>query len=379
VIDDAIGWLRGRGAEMERCLAALVERTSYSGDRAGAAAVGEVLRGVVPLGCEAVPSEAFGAHLFFSGAGGAASGGAMLVGHLDTVFPAAMFSGYRVEGRIARGPGVLDMKGGLVVVAFALQALQQADLLGRIPLTFAVVADEEVGSPDSAPALRARTQGAACALVFEAGRVGDAIITRRKGVGRMRATAAGRAAHAGNDHAAGANALWGLARFVDAAQSLTDYSRDRTVNVGRMEGGLGTNTVPDTAWAALEYRYATEADGEALRAGLHTAAEGHGVAGVTVSLVPGTTRPSLERTPASADLCAAYGRHQRDAGLGFVEAALVGGGSDAAHTAAVGVPSLDGLGPRGRGFHTLDEYVELDTLVPKAEALVRFLSTLART
>jgi len=363
---------------MTACLQRLVMQSSYSGDKAGCDAVGALLREEVPLGGEAVASEVYGEHLFFSGGGGAAAGGVVLVGHLDTVFPAEVFAGFSVDGAVARGPGVLDMKGGLVVVIFALRALREADLLPRIPVTFAVVSDEEVGSPDSAAHLRARSRGAACALVFEAGRAGDAIITRRKGIGRVTVQALGRAAHAGNDLAAGANALWGLSRFVDRAQGLTDAARDRSVNVGRMAGGLGTNTVPDEGTAALEYRYATRADGEALRAALADVAATHGIDRVTLTLHDGTARPCLERTDASAALCASYGVHQRAAGLGFAESPLLGGGSDAAHTAAEGVPSIDGLGPRGRGFHTRDEYVELDSLVPKAEALARFLSTHAR-
>ncbi len=379
MLKDGLLWLRSQRTEMEGCLRRLVEQSSHSADKGGCDAVGALLRQEVPLGCEGVLSSRYGEHLFFSGGGGAGAGGVMLVGHLDTVFPAEVFAGYRVDGGLARGPGVLDMKGGLVVVVFALRALREADLLPQIALTFAVVSDEEVGSPDSAPHLRARARGASCALVFEAGRAGDAVITRRKGVGRVTVVATGRGAHAGNDHAAGANALWGLCRFVDRAQGLTDHGRARTVNVGRLEGGLGTNTVPDAGRAMLEYRYATQADGADLRAALSAAALGHGVPGVDLALHDGPQRPCLERTPASAALCAAYGRHQREAGLDFSEAALLGGGSDAAYTAAEGVPSIDGLGPRGRGFHTLDEYVELDSLVPKAEALARFLATHARS
>src|SRR5205085_8263678 len=134
--------------------------------------------------------------------------------------------------------------------------------------------DEEVGSPTSAPHLRelAAVHGAACALVFESGRANDVIITRRKGVGAMTVTAHGKAAHAGNNHKDGGNAIWALAKFVDAAQQLTDYARGVTVNVGTITGGTTKNTVPETATCAVDLRYETVADAEALVAALRAAA-----------------------------------------------------------------------------------------------------------
>ena len=181
MIDDAVAWVRTRRTPMEALLRALVEESSHTLDPRGVDAAGAVLRAAVPLACRAVPSARFGSHLFFEGVRPAGEGGVVLVGHHDTVFSRDVFTGYRSEGDVAFGPGVLDMKGGLVVMAFALQALAAVDALGRIAVTMAVVADEEVGSPESAPWLAAAARGAAVALTFEAGRAGDAIVTRRKG------------------------------------------------------------------------------------------------------------------------------------------------------------------------------------------------------
>jgi glutamate carboxypeptidase len=372
--DAAIAWLASQDAAMEALLRELVDVSSHTADKAGVDAAGARYRAAVPLACAAIPSARYGDHLAFHAGGGAARGGVVLIGHMDTVFPREAFAGYRRDGALGRGPGALDMKGGLVVVAFALSALAEAGALEQTPLSLVVVADEEVGSPDSAAHLRALSHGARAALGFESGRAGDAIITRRRGTGSLTAVARGRAAHAGNAHAQGANAIWALARFVDRAQGLTDYARGRTVNVGVVRGGTGKNVVPDRAEAQLDLRFDALAERDWLRAELARAAQETAVPGTAIALEDGPGRPPLERTEASARLRELYARCQREAALGDGEMDLVGGGSDAATTGALGIPSIDGLGPRGEGFHTLDERVELATLRPKCEALVRYLT-----
>ena len=233
----------------------------------------------------------------FSTRGDASRRPIALIGHLDTVFPPGTFEGYQRDGELARGPGVLDMKGGLVVVAHALRAIAETVGLDAIaPIRLVIVADEEVGSPEGQGIIREAIADAQGALVFEAGRKGDAIITRRKGTGSMNAVATGRAAHAGNNHKEGKNAIWALARFVDRAQSLTDYARGVTVNVGVISGGTSKNTVPDSAEAQLDLRFETIADGEKLVSDLRAAAEAHGVEGVTIAVTGGVARQPLERT-----------------------------------------------------------------------------------
>jgi glutamate carboxypeptidase len=185
----------------------------------------------------------------------------------------------------------------------------------------------------------------------------------------------GRAAHAGNLHHEGVNAVWALARFVDGAQQLTDYDAGRTVNVGRVEGGLGKNTVPDRARAEVDFRFVRPDDGEVLRTALERAAQQAAATlpGAVATVSGGVSRPPLERSPASEALLHLYGACARASGLGSDEAPLLGGGSDANNLSAGGLPCIDGLGPRGRGFHTLDEQVERATLLPKAAALARLL------
>ncbi len=379
----AAAWLAGRLGELEEALAALVEVNSYTENPEGGRRVGALLREqfMVPgLFAEVVVSTRFADHLVFRSRGKAGLQPLALVGHLDTVFPPGKFEGYRKDGALRRGPGVLDMKGGLVVIAWALKALAASGGLDALPpLRLVVVSDEEVGSPEGAGVIRSAIGGSQACLVFESGRMGDAIITRRKGTGAVKAIAHGRAAHAGNAHQEGANALWALARFVDAAQQLTDYPRGLTVNVGRVIGGLGKNTVPDHAEADVDLRFCTRREGEELFQRCHEAATqaASGIPGTRIELTGGVAREPLERSDASAALMAAYGTCAHVSGLGHSEAPLIGGGSDASTSSGMGIPSIDGLGPRGKGFHTVEEYIEVETLIPKAQALVRFIASRA--
>jgi glutamate carboxypeptidase len=379
--EEASLWLSDKQRAMEDALAPLVDQNSYTENPEGGRKVGAMLRAlfaVEGLEVHVRPSDRFADHLVFRSRAQLPNRGAVaLVGHLDTVFPPGTFEGYRRDGDLARGPGVLDMKGGLVVVAYALKALAATGGLDAIvPVRLVVVSDEEVGSPEGQGVIAAAITGSACALVFEAGRKADAIITRRKGTGGMTGIAHGRAAHAGNAHREGANAIWAIARFVEGVQKLTDYDRGVTVNVGRVSGGTSKNTVPDRAEAQLDLRFCTRADGDALVAAVRGAAEeaASGVAGTRIELHGGVARMPLERTEASAQLLAEYASCARAVGLGGEEALLIGGGSDASTSSALRIPSIDGLGPRGSGFHTKDELVEMASLVPKAQALARFLA-----
>jgi glutamate carboxypeptidase len=376
---DAVRRRRGELLDLTR---RWVEVNSFTENVAGVNQVGGMLREAFALGslaCEVVPGGGkLGDHLIWRTPAAQQPGAApiLLVGHHDTVFPPGHFEGWKEDGSgKAVGPGALDMKGGLAVIRAALASLDEAGALADLPVVVVCVADEEVGSPSSAPKLREVARGAQCALVFESGRAGDMIITRRRGVGALTVTASGKAAHAGNNHKDGANAIWALARWIDAAQRRTAYERGVTVNVGLVTGGTSKNTVPERAECKVDLRFETGPDAEALIAALRAAADdaAREVPGTEVQVAGGVSRLPLEKTAASAALLAEYAACAAAAGLGTGESPLLGGGSDANTVAPLGVPAIDGLGPRGAGFHTTWEYVELDSFVPKAEALARFL------
>jgi glutamate carboxypeptidase len=373
---DLIPQLHALVPDMLRLTRELVEINSYTQNIAGVNAVGAQLRDAFALpglNLREHTSEGCGTHLFWSTPASDTQAPLLLIGHHDTVFPPGHFEGYREEQDRAYGPGCLDMKGGLAIVWGVLKLLSQTGALADLPLIIACVADEETGSIDSRPHLEALARRARAALVFEAGRRGDAIITARRGVGGLRVLAEGQAAHAGAAHREGRNAIRSLARFVEFAESQTDYARGTTVNVGTIRGGTTPNTVPESAQAEVDMRFESVADAHALLQTLHEAAERVALPGTRLRVEGGIKRLPMEPTPASRALFEAYAECQRLAGLGSEEHPLVGGGSDANTVAGVGLPAIDGLGPRGAGFHTTHEYIEPSSFGMKAEALLRFL------
>jgi glutamate carboxypeptidase len=377
-VEQSLAWLEAAGPAIEALVAELVGIDSHTGDAAGVERVVALLEGelaALELAPERIAAPPFGPHLAFRGP--AAGPPVFLVGHTDTVFPPGTFSGWRAENGLGHGPGAFDMKGGLAVLLYGLAAAHRAGLLERVPVAGLLVSDEEVGSPSSQPHLQRLAAGARAALVFESGRAGDLLVTRRKGTAAVRVTATGVAAHAGNEHQKGKNAIWALARFVDLAQRLTDYPRGITVSVGTIRGGTSKNTVPEQAECEVDLRFLSSADGERLVTALRGACGEAAVEGTRLELAPTSWREPLAPTAATAALVEAYGACQRQSGLSAGEAPLVGGGSDACTTGAIGIPSIDGLGPRGAAFHTRDERVELGSLVPKAQALLRYLASLA--
>lgn len=357
-----------------------IERNSYSGDVPGVNAMGDLLVAdfdLPGLQVKRHPGHEVGDHLVFTTDAWASSDPAeriVLVGHHDTVFPPGSFERFELDGDRLQGPGVLDMKGGLVTIHLALTTLASLDALADLPLAFVCVGDEEIGSPDSASVLKEVAAGAGGALVFEAGRAEDAIITMRKGTGALRVVVKGKAAHAGNHHKEGVNAILALSHFVVGVQKLTDYDKGVTVNVGTIAGGEARNTVPHHAECQIDFRLLSAADGEALVQRVKVlAAETAKATGTEFDVQGGVRRLPLERSEASARLCERYGAAAKASNLGYVEAALIGGGSDASTVSNLGVPAIDGLGPRGSGFHTHDEHIEVSSLALRAEALLRFL------
>lgn len=379
VLTEALAAAQRRSDELLPMLRRWVETNSYSGNVEGVNAVGSMLAedfDLPGLALERHTGDGVGDHLIWRTAAwdGAGAERVVLIGHHDTVFPPGTFEVWERDGDRLRGPGVLDMKGGLLIIRTALACLDEVGALADLPLAVACVGDEEIGSNHSRPILEDLARGAGAALVFEAGRVEDMIVTQRKGTGRLMVSVAGVAAHAGNHHPDGVNAIWALSRFIDRVQRLTDYDAGVTVNVGLISGGSSANTVPAHAECTIDFRYERAEDGHAVVAGADAAAREVGAdSRATFTLTGGIRRAPLERTDASVALFRRYAECAAAAGLGNAECPLMGGGSDANTVSAVGVPAIDGLGPRGKGFHTHDELIEVSSLPMRIDALIRFL------
>ena len=296
----------------------------------------------------------------------------LILGHLDTVYPLGTLAKqpFRVaEGR-AFGPGVLDMKAGLVSALFALAALAELQLFPRRRLRFLFTADEEMGSRSSRPLIEACARDAAAVLVLEPGSGAEGKLkTARKGIADYRLTARGRAAHAGVDFEAGASAIVELARQVIELAAWSDPARGLTLNPGVIHGGTRTNVVAAEATLELELRAWKLAELEALTRRLAELRPSD--PRVTLSLEGRINRPPLERTAAIAALFAQARDCGRQLGLELEESST-GGGSDGNFTAALGVPTLDGLGAAGEGAHSPGEYIRLD-LWPQRTALLALL------
>ena len=302
---------------------------------------------------------------------GAGPSDVVLIGHLDTVWPHGTLARmpFAVSDGMATGPGVFDMKAGIVQGLYALSRLD--DPSGVVLL---LTADEEIGSTTSRELVEDTARGARAALVLEPS-AGAALKTARKGVSNYEVVVHGRAAHAGLEPEKGANATLAAAR---AALRIADIARPgvgTTVTPTILRSGTATNVVPAHAVLYVDARTATP--DEQRRVDAELAALAAEVAGTTIEVLGGPNRPPLAPS-ASADLFARAQRISADLGLPPLESAEVGGGSDGNFTAALGVPTLDGLGAVGGGAHAEDEHVVLDAMegrVALVAALVAELLT----
>lgn len=308
---------------------------------------------------------------------GRGRGNVMLMGHLDTVYPTGTVAErpLRTEGTRLIGPGVCDMKGGLVVGLYALRALEEAGLDGFGELTFFFNSDEEVGSPESRKYCEPLARRAGAVLVLESARANGDIVSARKGSGEYRLTATGRAAHAGVEPEKGVNAVLEIARQIEALHRLNGLRPGVTVNAGLIGGGIATNVVPDTAWVEFDVR-AIDMDGarivQATLAGLRPT-----LAGARLSLSGGFSYPPMARTPAIARLVGLAQAAATECGF-TVRDAATGGASDANVIAGWDVPVLDGLGPIGGLDHSPDEYIEIDSLAPRSALVAGLIHRILR-
>lgn len=311
-----------------------------------------------------------------SSAGLSAVAGQLLVlGHMDTVYPFGTLATmpFRVSGGSAWGPGTFDMKAGIVLALFAVDALRALKIAPRKRLVFFWCSDEEIGSESSRKLFEAEARRSDAVFVVEpALGVDGRLKTARKGVGSAEVIVTGRSAHAGIEPERGVNAVHELALQIERLMKMNDSRRGITVQATVVGGGTVSNVVPDRARAEVDIRFVRLSDAKPLDRRLHSLKPI--LRGAKIEVRGGINRPPLERTKEGAKLFTHAQSLMRQMGISVGEAST-GGGSDGNFTSALGIPTLDGLGPVGDGAHSPREHVVIRRLPERAALLAALLAT----
>ncbi len=292
-------------------------------------------------------------------------GGVMLVGHMDTVFPPEMgFDTFRHEGNKIYGPGVTDMKGGLVIGIFVAKALQAAGF-GDIPLGLFFNADEEIGSPHSRELIVAEAKKSDFCFVMEGSGMGGEVVTGRKGRTVFDLTVEGQADHAGQTTFPKPSAIVEIAHKITALETMNDPEQGTSLNIGLVEGGVGPNTVAAKATARCEVRFVNTDSGDTVWTAIEKIANTSTLDGTSGSIEVLTNRPPMVTNDTILSLYAEVEKSAQEIGM-EVESVFRGGGSDANTISQAGIPVLDGMGPSGAKYHTTNEYMLADCMVKQA-------------
>lgn len=298
----------------------------------------------------------------------------LVLGHFDTVKEVGTINQEPcqiVDGKLY-GPGIYDMKAGIVFSYYALQAIIAQQIPLQHKLVFFWNTDEEVGSPSSKLHIQAEAAKSKCALVIEPTYGNGLLKTSRKGGGEFVLTVHGRAAHAGNDHARGINAIEELARHILTIQSWTNYEVGTTLSVGKITGGTASNVVPEVAEAIIDARVKKQSEAERLIRLMAELTPYHPEA--RLQIAGGIDKMPMERTHGTEQLFRLAQAQARLEGFELDEIG-VGGTSDGNFVSAVGIPVLDGLGPVGDGAHASHEHIVIDTIPARIALLVRLFTT----
>ena len=372
-----LSYFQERKDQIIQTIRQLVETESPSDNKDAVDRLGTLLAGrFESLGGHAkfhrVPN--FGDHLQVDFAGASGGKPVMLLGHLDTVYPIGTLATMpcrAADGRLW-GPGSFDMKSGIALMLHAIEALRawHEDKLPR-PVTVLLVSDEEVGSDTSRLITENLAKKSAAVLVLEPSHgPKGALKTARKGIGEYLLKVTGKAAHSGLDFEKGQSAILELARQIIAVSKRIDLKRGLTLNVGTVQGGTRVNVIPAEASAVLDVRVARKQDAAGIDRKLHSLKPFNRKC--KLEITGAMNRPPMERTPAVAALYKKAVEIAKQLGWKLEEAA-VGGGSDGNFTAALGIPTLDGLGGVGEGAHAMHESIVISELPKRAVLLAALI------
>ena len=367
-----LSWLRQHQGDMVDDLKKLIELESPTHHKPSTDALGralaEELRG---LGGEVdiIPKQAVGDVVRARWNPG--DGGILMLSHMDTVWDVGTVAERptHIDGNRLYGVGAMDMKGGIVIGLWALRALRALNFFPSQPITYLLNSDEETGSKASGENIESEARRHHVVFVTEPPQDG-AYKTARKGVSRYVVKATGRAAHAGADHEKGVNAIEELAHQILKIQAMTNYGIGTTANVGTASGGTRGNVVPAAAQLEVNIRAVTRANAQAIHEQMTSLQAHHPEAELIIE--GGIQVPPMERTPEIIALFQLAQQQAQSMGLELHEKST-GGGSDGNRTAAIGVPTLDGMGIVGDGGHSIDEYGEIDSMPERAAIMAAML------
>ncbi len=367
-------WLAEQENEMIDLLEKLVNIDSGSYDKPGVDAVGDAIKTFleshnIPVDTIGIETHGDAYRATVSAPGQTGNRPILLMGHRDTVFPKGEVSRrpfFIKDGR-AYGPGVADMKAGLVMNAFILAAFAKFGGMPA-PLVGLFTGDEEIGSPTSRAHIEAEARNVSAVFNSEPGRPTGNVVTGRKGGIFMRCEVHGKAAHSGANFQQGVSAIEELARKIQAWHALTDLERGQTVNIGLISGGQSVNTVAPLATCEIDVRYVEPESRDEIFDAVNEIALNCSVTGTSGELsIVGEFRP-MKQSAEAKELFDRYVENAREAGLS-IEGEFSGGCADSGFAAAVGAPTLCGVGPVGGNAHSAEEYLDVDTIVPRAQSV----------
>ena len=365
-----IEYIAGQEPGMLALLKELVLIQSGTFNKLGTDRVAKLIRRTLeplPLGIESFPQTQYGNILVAATPAADNTNNILIVGHTDTVFPEdTAFNGWREDTHRVYGPGVIDMKGGLVLGIYALKALDSCGQLGQLPLKFIFNTDEEVGSPVSGPMISAEAQKSIMAFVLECGGMQGEVVTGRKGRIGLQLTVRGQAGHAAYATTDKPSAILELAHKIIRLEALNGLKSGLTVNVGKIHGGIGPNSVAESAWAAVDVRFKNQDEADFFRSRLGEIIDLSDIPGTGVRVETAPGRPPMESTPGNRSLFKVAEIQALKLKMNIGESYRQGV-SDANIVAATGTPVLDGLGPIGENDHSDKEYMQKDSLVRRCQ------------
>lgn len=374
-------FLEQKQEEMLGLIEKLVNIDSGSYEKKGVDQVGAILKAAyeeLDFKVEVIEQGDYGNHLIVQH-DKANEPNIVILAHMDTVFPSGTASErpFVIKGDRAYGPGVIDMKSSLVSVLYAIKALKNIDSSACQNVLILLNSDEEIGSPTSRKLIEERAKGKKYALVMEPARKDGSIVSARRGKGNFTIHVKGKAAHSGIEPEKGRSAIEELAYKVIQLQHLNDYEKGISVNVGLIEGGSSVNTVSEHAIAHVDVRIKNQNQADLVEGKIEEICSSTQVPGTEVEMEGEINRPPMVKNDKTELLLEVIRNVGKELGVEISDTAT-GGGSDASFTSAVGVATIDGLGPIGGNAHSEGEYLEIPSLVERTFLLATVLQRLSK-